>query len=99
MADTITAELCQHYELTEYANVGTTHLSVNKVNWDKVGRVTEPGRYMLRFGYVVITAEDLAIWTQFPDAEFALIEQPSEEPNGEFRLGAFDVTPAIGRDG
>jgi hypothetical protein len=46
----------------------------------KVGRVTSPGRYMLRF---VITAEDLAIWTQFPDAEFALVEQPSSEPNGE----------------
>jgi hypothetical protein len=48
---------------------------------------------MLRFGYVVITAEDLAIWEQFPDAEFALIEQPSEEPNGEFKLGAFDIGP------
>jgi hypothetical protein len=66
-------------------------MSVNKVNWDKVGRVTEPGRYMLRFGYVEITAEDLAVWTQFPDAEFAPIEQPSEEPNGEFKLGAFDI--------
>ena len=66
-------------------------MSVDKVNWDKVGRVTGTGRYMLRFGYVVITAEDLAVWTQFPDAEFALVEQPFTEPNGEFKLGAFDI--------
>jgi hypothetical protein len=39
--------------------------SVNKVNWDKGGRVTSLGRHMLRFGYVVITAEDLAVWTSF----------------------------------
>jgi hypothetical protein len=62
-------------------------MSVNKVNWDKVGKVTSPGRYMLRFGCVVITAEELAIWEQFPNAEFALFEQPSTEPNGEFQIG------------
>jgi hypothetical protein len=48
---------------------------------------------MLRFGYVVITAEDLVVWTQFPDAEFALVEHLSTEPNGEFKLGAFDIRP------
>jgi hypothetical protein len=71
--------------------------SVNKVNWNKVGRVTSPGRYMLRFGYLVITAEDLAVWTQFPDAEFAHVELPSTEPNGEFKLGAFDIGPENNR--
>jgi hypothetical protein len=34
---------------------------------------------------------------QFPDAEFALIEQPSTEPNGEFKLGAFDIGTANNR--
>jgi hypothetical protein len=62
-------------------NHGTTgargpNLSVNKVNWQKVGRVTGPGRYMLPFGYLLITAEDLEIWKQFPNAEFALVAQP-----------------------
>jgi hypothetical protein len=68
-------------------------LSVNKVNWEKVGRVAEPGRYMFRFGYLVITADDLDIWKQFPNAEFALVAQPSAGPADEFKLGAFDVTP------
>ena len=40
---------------------------VGKVTWQKVGRVTEPGRYMFTFGWVTVTAEDLAIWQQFPE--------------------------------
>ena len=45
-----------------------------KVTWQKVGRVTEPGRYMFTFGWVTIAAEDLAIWQQFPNASFALVK-------------------------
>ena len=33
---------------------------VNKVTWQKAGRVTEPGRYMFRYGWLTVTAEDLA---------------------------------------
>ena len=69
-------------------------MSVNKVNWEKVGRITAPGRYMFRFGYLVITAEDLEIWKQFPNAEFALVTQVSEGPAEEFKLGAFDISPS-----
>jgi hypothetical protein len=29
-------------------------LTVNKVNWAKVGRVAEPGRYMFKFGWVTL---------------------------------------------
>jgi hypothetical protein len=76
---------------------------VNKVSWQQVGRVTEPGRYMFTFGWLSVAAEDLAIWRTFPNAAFTLvrtaavpegvapegIEQvPGEE---EFRLGAFDL--------
>ena len=46
---------------------------VNKVTWQKAGRVTEPGRYMFRFGWLTVTADDLAIWRQFPDAAFTLV--------------------------
>jgi hypothetical protein len=49
-------------------------LSVNKVSWQQVGHVTEPGRYMFRFGWLTIAAEDLAVWQQFPDASFALVK-------------------------
>ena len=40
-------------------------LAVNKVTWQQVGRVTEPGRYMFKFGWLTITAEDLAVWSNF----------------------------------
>jgi hypothetical protein len=49
-------------------------LSVNKVTWEKVGHVTEPGRYMFRFGWLTIAPDDLAVWTQFPDASFTLVQ-------------------------
>ena len=70
--------------------------TVNKVTWAQVGRVTEPGRYMLRFGWVTITVEDLAIWQQHPDAVFTLYTTLSaigteEKVGEEFRLGIVDL--------
>jgi hypothetical protein len=81
-----------------------TPLPVNKVTWQQVGHVTEPGRYMFRFGWLTIVADDLAIWRQFPDASFTLVqtlappmtaeaetaETPSAETD-EFHLGAFEL--------
>jgi len=40
----------------------------------RVGLVTEPGRYMYKFGWLTITEEDLAVWHQFPDAVFTLVK-------------------------
>lgn len=71
-------------------------MGVNKVSWEKVGRVAEPGRYMYTFGWLTITAEDLDIWKKFPNAKFTLVLQPSTEASlgeEEYRLGAFDVSP------
>jgi hypothetical protein len=31
---------------------------------------TEPGRHMFKFGWLTVTAEDLAIWKQYPNAAF-----------------------------
>jgi hypothetical protein len=78
---------------------------VNKINWQKIGRVAEPGRYMFAFGWLTVTAEDLAIWEQYPDATFTLVTAPSagqahgngqtldlhEELREEFHLGAFEL--------
>ena len=50
-------------------------MSVNKVTWKQVGEVNEPGRYNYRFGWLTITAEDLAIWEPFPEASFTLVQQ------------------------
>jgi hypothetical protein len=45
---------------------------VNKITWAQVGRVAEPGRYIFKFGWLTITAEDLALWGQHPNAVFTL---------------------------
>jgi hypothetical protein len=67
-------------------------LAINKVTWQQVGRVTEPGRYMFKFGWLTITAEDLAVWLQLPNAAFTLITTaPMAEAGEEFRLGAFEL--------
>jgi hypothetical protein len=71
---------------------------VNKVTWALAGRVTDPGRYLFRFGWLTITASDLAIWQAYPNAAFTVIRTltspPAEtdEPVGEeFRLGTFEL--------
>lgn len=72
-------------------------MSIGKVTWQQVGHVTEPGRYMFRFGWLTMTPEDLAIWAQFPDASFTLVKttcQEATEESEEFYLGVFElVTP------
>ncbi len=68
---------------------------VNRVSWKQVGSVKEPGRYKLRFGWVTIGAEDLAIWEKYPDAIFTLYEVARAESN-EYRVGVIDLTiPAV----
>ena len=65
---------------------------VNKITWQKAGHVTEPGRYMFTFGWLTVTAEDLAIWQQFPSAAFTLVQTATATDAGEeFRLGAFEL--------
>jgi hypothetical protein len=72
-------------------------LGVNKVSWQQVGHVTEPGRYMFRFGWLTVTAEDIAVWKQFPGAVFALVktaaatEPTAADAGEEFHLGAFEL--------
>ncbi len=66
-------------------------MTVNKVNWAKVGRVTEPGRYMFKFGWLTITEQELAVWRQYPDAAFTLYKPPAAETEDDFRLGVFEL--------
>jgi hypothetical protein len=71
-------------------------LSVNKITWAQVGRVNEPGRYLLTFGWLTITADDLAIWGKYSNAAFTLYNTvtatgPEEETGEEFRLGTFEL--------
>ena len=62
---------------------------VHKVTWGQVGRVAEPGRYLFTFGWLTITAADLAVWQQYPDAAFTLVVQSPPDAVEEYRLGAF----------
>ncbi len=67
---------------------------VNRVTWQQAGHVTQPGRYLFRFGWLTVTAEDLAIWEQFPDASFALVKSAGAragEETDEFHLGVFEL--------
>jgi hypothetical protein len=73
---------------------------VNKITWQRAGGVTEPGRYMYTFGWLTVTPEDLAIWKQFPEASFTLVELPAHHEEAdeaeavhaeEFHLGTFEL--------
>jgi len=65
---------------------------VNKITWQKAGRVTKPGRYMFTFGWLTVTSDDLDVWERYPDASFTLIEVASDaDAPDEFRLGTFDI--------
>ncbi|MBR0799169.1 hypothetical protein JQ615_27645 [Bradyrhizobium jicamae] len=67
---------------------------VDKVTWQRAGRVTEPGRYMYRFGWLTVTADDIKIWEQYPEAAFTLVKKPSAGPDSdEYHLGAFELSP------
>lgn len=78
-------------------------MPINKITWQQVGHVMEPGRYMFRFGWLTVTPDDLLIWAEYPDAVFTLVRsstpvaaetEDTETPfveTDEFHLGAFQL--------
>jgi hypothetical protein len=64
---------------------------MKKLTWVEVGLATEPGQYESRFGLVEVTADDLWVWTKYPNAAFVVM-QPSPS-SGEVisRLGTFEL--------
>jgi hypothetical protein len=67
-------------------------LPLNKISWAQVGRVAEPGRYMFKFGWLTITAEDLAVWKLYPNAAFTVITTATgADGEDELRLGTFEL--------
>jgi hypothetical protein len=51
---------------------------------------------MFKFGWLTVSAEDLAIWKQYPNAAFTLLRTtPAEEAEDEFRLGTFELRENI----
>jgi hypothetical protein len=79
---------------------------VNKITWQRAGGITEPGRYMYTFGWLTVTPDDLAVWKQFPQASFTLVELPAHREESddaetvhpdEFHLGTFELPMTAGR--
>jgi hypothetical protein len=70
---------------------------VDKITWQRAGRVAQPGRYMFTFGWLTVTAEDIGVWERFPEAAFTLVRLPGVKPTDddgmaeEFHLGAFEI--------
>jgi hypothetical protein len=68
-----------------------------KVSWQEVGHVAEPGRYLFKFGWLTITAADIAIWQGHPNAALTLVRLPetaamtSEDIAEEYHLGAIEL--------
>jgi hypothetical protein len=96
----IATELARTEAATKALTEPRTHAllksSVTKIIWAQAGRVTEPGRYMFKFGWLTVTAEDLAIWKQYPNAAFTLLRTaPAEKAEDEFRLGTFELRENI----
>ncbi len=80
-------------------------LTVKKITWALVGRVTEPGRYIFTFGWLTITADDLAIWQTYPNAAFTLLRaltqvtETEAEMVDEYRLGTFELREHVSLSG
>jgi hypothetical protein len=56
---------------------------------------------MFKFGWLRITAEDLVVWKQYPNAAFTLVRtattiaEAGEEVAEEYRLGTFELRENI----
>jgi hypothetical protein len=89
---------------TEPASHASSKLPINKLTWAQVGLVTEPSRYSFKFGWLTVTAEDLAVWKQFSGAAFTLYrtsaraqpgDEMEEEARDEYRQGTFELRENI----
>jgi hypothetical protein len=87
---------------------GSPETTRPKITWQKAGRVTEPGRYMFTFGWLTVTADDIAVWRRYPEARFTMLRIPKpstpkssdEAPEDalgdadEYHLGTFELSTA-----
>ena len=52
---------------------------------------TEPGQWETQFGLVEITADDIAIWKQYPLAAFSITGFSPRIEGQILRLGSFEL--------
>jgi hypothetical protein len=60
-----------------------------KLTWAQVGLASEPGIYDTRHGSIEVTADDIWIWSKYPNAAFLLM-QPSLFGGNSLTLGTFE---------
>jgi hypothetical protein len=49
---------------------------------------------MFTFGWLTVTADDIAVWELYPDASFTLVEVVTEpDAPDEYHLGTFELPP------
>jgi hypothetical protein len=47
---------------------------------------------MFKFGWLTVTADDLAVWKLYPNAAFTLMTRATaDDGKDEFRLGTFEL--------
>lgn len=71
--------------------ISGTDSAMNKITWGEIGMAKEPGQYRYRFGFVTVTAHDIAIWQQYPNAVFTVIEPSVYAELRIFKLGTFEL--------
>jgi hypothetical protein len=65
-------------------------MMVTRISWDKAGRVEEAGRYMLSFGSVTVTHDDLDIRRRFSGCNFLRFCELSRSESNECRRASLE---------
>jgi hypothetical protein len=62
-----------------------------KLTWAQVGLASEPGIYDTRHGSVEVTADDIWVWSKYPNAAFLLMQPSPYSEETASRLGTFEL--------
>ena len=66
---------------------------MKKLTWAEVGMANEPGSYHSRYGLIEITADDLWVWSKYPNAAFVVLQPSPFTEETISRLGTFELRP------
>jgi hypothetical protein len=64
---------------------------MKKLTWAEVGMANEPGRYETRYGLIEVTADDLWVWSKYPNAAFVVMQPSPFSEETVSRLGTFEL--------
>ena len=64
---------------------------MNKLTWAEVGMATDPGQYNSRYGLIEVTADNLWVWTKYPNAAFVVMQPSPFSEETVSRLGTFEL--------